>query len=89
MTHSTTKMLATCSGPVTIQVPDSAGIWTSKMSQVVPLISAPAGIVTNQIQLAALKRTSGKFVWGTTEGKADPTGLSFEYRPTGLVICIR
>ena len=89
MTHATTKMLATCSGPVTIQVPDSSDVWESNRPLVVPLISAPAGIVTNRIELVAPKRSSGRFVWGTTDGKTDPTTLSFVYRPGGTVYYLR
>lgn len=81
-------MLATCNGPVEISVPDKAQVWKGSTCTF-PLIDAPSGINTNSVTLSTGRRTNGTFIWTTTEGVANPTGLKFKARVNGTVLFVR
>lgn len=77
------------SGVATVSVDPKAPIWRSPQASVSPLIYDAKGIATNKVALTPPKRASGRFVWQTTEGVANPTGLSFVYRPSGMLLRLR
>lgn len=81
-------LLATCNGPVEISVPDKAQVWKGSTCTF-PLIDAPSGINTNNVTFSTGRRTNGTFIWTTTDGVTNPTGLMFKVRIDGTVLFMR
>lgn len=81
-------MLMNCAGTVEVSVPDDAQVWKGASCDFA-LIDAPKGINTNNVTFSTGRRTNGTFIWTTTDGIANPTGLKFRVRNKGLMLILK